>query len=306
MAEPQDSDTGERHDNAFAGLPQALQVAGQFVAPASLLAGLLFYWGFFHARGFCQYFGIDSSVLGLSTTDYVMRSADGLFVPLAAYGAVALAIIWTWAVLPARIKNAQWPGRILATVSIVAIALILNGLSRLQFSTPLNTKPFWLAPTCVIAGLLLAFVVVRHRRRSARADGFGTRPSAPFEWAVIVLLVGGSFFWFATDYSLRVGVGRAVAWERSTLPTAPGITVFTEKALGVTAAGVTVTRCADPAAAYHYRYDGLVLVMTAGDNLVAVPRTWNHASGTAIVLPRDGPGALRVEYSAPGVQNGYC
>src|SRR5918998_5313163 len=197
-----------RAGSVFAGLPQAMQMAGQFIAPASLLAGLLFYWGFFHARGFCQYFGIDSSVLGLSTTDYVMRSADGLFVPLAAYGAAALAIMWVWAVLPARIKDAQWSARILLGWAAVAVVLLANGLSRLQFTTPVNSKPFWLAPTCVIAGLVLGFVVVRHRRSATDPDrpgANGSRPSAPIEWAVIVLLIGGSFFWFATDYSMRVG-----------------------------------------------------------------------------------------------------
>ncbi|MFQ6394531.1 hypothetical protein ACLMAJ_13825 [Nocardia sp. KC 131] len=293
--------TGRREDDGsvFAGLPQMAQVVGQFVAPATLLAGLLFYWGFFHARGFCGYFGIDSAVLGLSTTDYVMRSADGLFVPLAVCAIATLAVLWGWVALPSSVRQGRWPRWFLPVVVVVGGLLVLNGLSRLWFRTWIN-RPLGVAPSCVIIGLLLMWgVVVSRRRRLATESATTVRPTAPVEWGLIFLLVGGSFFWGATDYSLAVGRGRAIEFEKETLRRAPGLTVYTEKPLELNVAGVRRIACTDASAAYRYRYDGLVLVMTAGDNLVAVPRSWTHDQGTAIVLPHTGPGAVRLEFTAP-------
>ncbi|MBF6170221.1 hypothetical protein IU476_01935 [Nocardia blacklockiae] len=279
-------------------------VLGQFVAPATLLAGLLFYWGFFHARGFFGYFGVDSAALGLSTTDYVMRSADGLFIPLALCGASTLALLWAWAVLPARIRRAAWPRWLLVLLSVLGVLLLLNGFTRLlpETTTPLN-RPLGVAPICLILGVLLPWGVVRARRRQTadESEPATAHTGTPVEWGLVLLLVGGAFFWGATDYSMGVGRGRAAEFVRTTLPGDPGITIYSEKNLSLTARGVTAVRCTDPEAAYHYRYDGLVLMMTTADNLVLVPRTWTRRDGAAIVLPRKGPGATRIEY---GTQRG--
>lgn len=283
----------------FAGLPQVTQVIGQFVAPATFLAGLLFYWGFFHARGFCAYFGVNSAVLGLSTTDYVMRSADGLFIPLAVYGATALALLWGWVALPKRITDGPWPRWLLPTITVMSIALMVNGLSRMFVTTPFN-RPLGVAPSCVIAGLLLLWSAVTAKRR--RVVSHPSAPSrqvshtvTPVEWVLIILLVGGSFFWGATDYSLAVGHARAVEVEKG-LKDAPGIVVLSENDLGLNIAGVTTVECTEPAAAYHYRSEGLVLVMATSDNLVAVPRLWSPETGTAVILPRNSAGEVRLEF----------
>nr|WP_246461754.1 hypothetical protein [Nocardia transvalensis] len=262
------------------------------------MAGLLFYWGFFHARGFCRYFGVESSVLGLSTTDYVMRSADGLFVPLAVCGAATLSLLWLWAVLPGRIRRATWPRWVLAVLTAAGFLLMLNGLSRPGFETPLN-RPLGIAPLCLVVGVLLLWAVVLARRKQNddETESAAARTSTPLEWGLILLLVGGAFFWGATDYSMAVGRGRADDIARRTLRTDPGITVYSEKNLALGVRGVTTVRCTDPDSAYRYRYDGLVLIMTTADNLVLLPRTWTPRDGAAIVLPRNGPGATRFEYA---------
>jgi hypothetical protein len=278
------------------------QVLGQFVAPATLLAGLLFYWGFFHARGFCAYFGVNSSLLGLTTTDYVMRSADGLFVPLAVYATVALTLLWGWTALPKRFTEGPWPPWLLRVTIAVAILLVVIGLSRLFVETWFNS-PLMAAPSCIITGLLLLWAIVIARRRTLPAEpGTGPRRSSyvtrPVEWVLIIFLAAGSFFWGATDYSLAVGNSRAVEFQDG-LTRKPGATVFSEKALGLNMAGVTSLVCTLPEAAYHFRYDGLVLVMTTGENFVLVPRSWSPETGTAVVLPRNGPGAIRLEFHSP-------
>ncbi|AFR47724.1 hypothetical protein KTR9_1081 [Gordonia sp. KTR9] len=271
------------------------QVVAQFVAPATFLAALLFYWGFFHARGFCRYFGVNSTVVGLNSTDYVMRSADGLFTPLAICGAVALAAIWGWRSLPREFANGPWPQRLLPAAAIISILLLLNGLSRLFVRTWLNSGLF-LAPACIIIGLLMLWGVVVARRRCLDDDPDARPRSAvtPAEWTLILLLLGGSFFWGATDYSLAVGHTRAQEAEEN-LSKSPQIVIFSEKDLGLAMDGVVTSDCS-PAGAYRHRTDGLVLIMATDHNLVVVPRTWNSQTGSAVVLPRNGAGAVRLEF----------
>ncbi|WP_433623643.1 hypothetical protein [Nocardia sp. CA-120079] len=289
---------GRREDGrtSVADLSQLAQLVAQFVAPATLLAGLLYYWGYFHARGFCAYLGVDSTSLGLTTTDYVMRSADGLFVPVATIAAVALALIWGRVALPERIMSGHRPGWLLIATTIVASLSLLNGLSEFWVETPLNRR-LGVGPICVIVGILLLWAVVRTRRRQLAAAAGTSAPTTKLgEWGLVLLLIAGSFFWGATAYSMAVGKSRAVRFEH-TLPTAAGLTLYTEKALELNIQDITRTACADPGAAYRYRYDGLVLVMTTNENFVILPRTWSYKKGTAIVLPRNGPGAVRLEFS---------
>ncbi|WP_246350764.1 hypothetical protein [Nocardia barduliensis] len=298
-ADPAPPDRPREESSTFADLSHMAQLLGQFVAPATLLAGLLFYWGFFHARGFCGYFGIDSQVLGFSTTDYVMRSADGLFVPLAICAVVALAVTWGKVAIPPAVLSGSPPRWLLIVAAITGGLLLLNGLSQLWFDNPLNWT-IGVAPSCLIVGLLLLWGVVRLRRRQlAAASATAPSTTTPLEWGLVFLLVAGSFFWAATDYSLAVGIGRAQRYESETLRTAPGLTIYAEKALDLKAPGVTETACTRADSVYRYRYDGLVLIMMAGDNLVTVPRTWSRAQGTAIVLARNGSGAIRLEFTRP-------
>ncbi|WP_067540800.1 hypothetical protein [Nocardia crassostreae] len=292
--EPAEQPPGRR--SSFTDLSQVVQLVAQFVAPATLLAGLLYYWGYFHARGFCAHLGVDSATLGLTTTDYVMRSADGLFIPVAVFATIALGLAWVRVALPRRYRDGYRPKWLLIGTAAVGGLLLLNGLSQLQFDTPLN-RGLGVAPACVIAGLLLLWAAVRARRRElAAGSATPVRTTNPLEWTLVVLLVAGSFFWGATAYSMAVGKGRAIRFEQS-IAAAARLTVYSEKALEFNAPGVTGTACTDPGSAYRYRYDGLVLAMTTGHAYVIVPRLWTYRQGTAIVLPRTGTGAVRLEYT---------
>ena len=60
-----------------------LKTLASVIAPLSIITALMFYFGLLHAYHFFRQFGIDYTVFDLSTQDYVVRSADGLFIPLA-------------------------------------------------------------------------------------------------------------------------------------------------------------------------------------------------------------------------------
>src|SRR6478609_9740691 len=68
---------------ATEALPRLFKVFGGIIAPTSLLTGLLFYFGRSRAAGYYRYFHVNSTVLDLSTNDYLFSGVDGLFVPIA-------------------------------------------------------------------------------------------------------------------------------------------------------------------------------------------------------------------------------
>ena len=54
----------------------------------------MFYFGQQWATGFFRYFGVQSTVLDLTVQDYLIRSVDGLIIPLIIVVGTALVALW--------------------------------------------------------------------------------------------------------------------------------------------------------------------------------------------------------------------
>jgi hypothetical protein len=59
-----------------------------------VLTALAFYFGWTFTDARSRYFDIDSSALGFSTQDYVLRSTGAIFLPLGAILVLALIAAW--------------------------------------------------------------------------------------------------------------------------------------------------------------------------------------------------------------------
>jgi hypothetical protein len=281
----------------FTGFSRLARILGQFVAPTTLLTALLFYFGWAHVYWFFDYFGVDSSVLGPSTQDYVMRSVDALFIPLIAVATVGLALMWGYVALPERARLGPTNRWQLIALTAVAIALLLNGLSALIVKTPLNGG-LCVAPICVIVGVVSLWYLVLLRRNRIR-QSHRSDAAILSEWAVLFVLVAMSLFWIATDYSVAVGQTRAHQ-AAAQIPYRPQVILFSEKDLHFDGADVRKTICATAPgsdSAYHFRYDGLVLLIEMGGQYVLIPANWQRGQGTAVVLPKTGVGAIRLEFA---------
>lgn len=225
-------------DNSSASAT-ALRVLGTLAAPAAALTALMYYFGVLHAYWFFTRFGVDYTVMGL-TPDYVLRSADGLFVPLTACGAAGLAGLWIWRLLPVTAPARLTP---LGTPLLPALGAVL-GLALLLVTLAAVVRPALLDEPLGVPGLALAAGVLilaaasrstADRRRST--DAVQRRrllplPVAVAEWAAIFLLVSAGLFWAAGDYSAAVGTRRGND-VIAALPTWPDVTVFAEKSLNL-------------------------------------------------------------------------
>jgi hypothetical protein len=265
--------------------PQLAKILGAIVAPATLLTALMYYFGWSHAYWFCDYFGVNSTVLGFTSTDYMMRSVDALFVPMTVAASAALLAVWGHTLFRARLAAGSRPPAL--RVLLLAATTVLS-------------EHLVAAPLSLGFGVLL-LVYVLHLRRLVtddhKATSNGRGWAAVVEWAVVFVLVGLSLFWAATDYSAAVGRSRASHFVAA-MPGYPNVVIYSERSLSLHAPGVREVRCKDPEAAYRFRYDGLKLVLESGDEYLFLPAEWTPTNGVAILIPR--MNSLRLEFFPAG------
>jgi hypothetical protein len=293
--------TGGQAVKPMSGLAQLTRILGTIVAPTTLLTSVLFYFGWMHAYWFFDYFGVNSTVLGLTTEDYLMRALDGLWVPMTVVACAGLLVLWGHAVLRGRLAAIS-PGvlrLLVAGMAVLGLILAVGGLWSVFAveATVLERRLYGTIPPVSLAlGVLLLMYAVHLWRSLAGeiARGPGRPPwVAVAEWAGVFVLVGLSLFWAATNYSKAVGTGRAHEHVR-TLGAQPSVAVFSNQSLSLKAPGVRELRCHDPEASYRFRYDGLKLILESGDQYVFLPAKWSPADGVAVLLPRND--SVRLEF----------
>jgi hypothetical protein len=285
-------------------------VLGSLGALLGLLTAVMYYFGWRRSDVQAREMGIDVSLFGFSTQEYVLRSISSLFLPLLvllAAGLVALAG-------QARVQR----------------ALASPAFARSHRRQRVEAAARWVtAGGAGIAGLCILFAVVAGGDRRPRGVGWladrlhdhqyavplvqvvatlvaaygwwlsgrlGVRPrraAAPFwQSALAVALVAGTValggFWMLEEYASAVGRGyaRQVAAGVGQLPHA---VVLGATPLGIQAPGVREERVGDAGSPdVRYRTTGLRLLARSGGKVLLVHDGWSPSSGTVVVLP-DGP-----------------
>lgn len=294
-AEPKREDGAE--EPYPAGLRPVARMLGVVVAPTSLASALLYYFGWLHTVQLYGYFGIEASVLGFGTSDYLIRSLDALIAPMTFAACGGLAALWGHSLLRARLASGARHGALRVVIPVLAVAgtlLALIGLWNTVATTFLRSYVA-VAPLSLAFGVLLLVYALRLRRIAGPAPATAGELMPVLEWAVVFVIIGLSLFWAGTDYAWAAARTRARQIVRE-LPGYPPVTLYSAKSLSLGVPGVTETRCRDPRAAYQVRYDGLRLLPQSGGQYVLLPAHWNAVTGVAVVLPRTDP--IRVEYAA--------
>jgi hypothetical protein len=275
--------------------PRLVAILGAVVAPTTLLTALLYYFGWSHAYWFFHYFGVDSSLLGFTSTDYLMRSVDALFVPMTVAATAGLLLIWGHVILRARLSasSRRRARRVLLPAAAVAGGGLAAGGLASVFTRTVLSDHLVAAPLSLGVGVLLLAAAAGQVHAVTGADRPPARGRPAAEWAVVFVLVGLSLFWAATDYSAAVGRARARDFVAH-LPSYPDVVIYSQRSLSLTAPGVRATRCPGPQVAYRFRYDGLKLVLQSGDQYLFVPAAWTPVTGAAILIPRGS--SLRLEF----------
>jgi hypothetical protein len=286
-------------------LERAVQVVTAIVAPTTVLTALLFYFGWIRTNALFQYFGVDATVLGFTTQDYLLRSTEALYVPLGTLLVLGLAGVRAHGLVEAWLAGRR-PGRLprrtalaVGAVGVVGLALFARGVAGVAVPR-LSRDGFLVTPVCLGLGTILgayAQWLWRRLRQPSGRRGGASRARWPglVGLGLVAMLVVLSLFWATTDYARAYGRGRAVAYARD-LAVRPGVVVYSAERLFLQGPGVReLALPAGEHASYRYRYSGLRLLTEAHGRLFLLPAGWTTTDGAAIVLAGDGK--LRVEFT---------
>ncbi len=278
----------------------ALDLVKLFVAPTTLVGSLAFYFGWTFTNARSNFFDIDPSLLGYSTQDYVLRSAQALFVPLGAVILLSLAAVTLNGLVARNLVKPDRTG-LLRVCAWTAVALggPLFALGVYGVFEPTSLSLGYLFPPASpglgIAALAFGIHIIgRLRRPSARpVAAAGINVHVALVGAVVVL----SAFWTASVYANALGRGKAIELAAN-LASRPEVTVFSAHRLFLGGPGVSEQALASRDSAYGYRYSGMRLLVHSGGRYFLLPDDWSrtagNVAGNAIVLA-DGP-TLRFEF----------
>jgi hypothetical protein len=249
-------------------------VATTFVAPATFLTGVLFYYGYVSSRAQFRYFGVDVDTVGLSTRDYVMRSPQALLVPL-----LLVPIVGAGLLLASRLLERRLPAGTVPVVGRWGAVVVAAGIAMLAAYRWLGDWPYYpMVTPLVLAAGLLALLWSWHRRG-------GHRNAVALTWLALAVCV----FWSTATLAEWTGAGAAQRTARH-LDRLPAVVLDTPEQLFLGLApdaGVTETALPEQEQQeYRYRYRGLRLLIQAGDRMFLVPERWTP-SGSTVLVPMD-------------------
>jgi hypothetical protein len=307
------ANTGLLVSSYDAALPQVLKILGSVVAPSTLLTALMYYFGREEYAGFFWYLGADVTVFDLTFQDYLNNSVAGFIPPLIVAAGAALLALWAHQLvlgaLPSRTRRVVL--RALIPISAV-VGLFLASLAMADlFIAPIFSASFpeGRGLSLSVGVLLLTYAVRLLRLVIAERQSMQVLPRTPgamamVEWAAVFVLVSVGLFWAVGSYAINVGVRYAQQIETS-LSSRPDVVAYSEKRLILQGPGVREADCHDPNAAYRFRYDGLKLMLQAGNQYLLLPAAWTRTNGAAIVIPR--VDKIRLQFSPPGqIRDATC
>lgn len=281
----------EARSKAFAAL-------GSVVAPTTLVTALLFYFGRLHATGYFGYFGVNFTAIGLTPTDYLVRSADGLFIPVAV-GSAALLVgtVVDREIVVRRLGPHPGTRRALSR-ACVAVGLLLVLAAAVGVASPALFDGFEEWPGLFLAGGTLLGVYARRLARMAP----GRRPTAvplpaAAEWIGVFLLVSVGLFWSVGNYAFLVGSGRGHD-TLVVLGSWPDVTLYSAEGLHLTTPGVEETPCGPADKPTSYRTTGLKLILDSGERYFLLPAGWTPDTGGALLVPKADD--LRLQFDPAG------
>lgn len=296
-----------------AGLVGAAAVAAsQTVA----LTAVLYYFGWARTNAFLGHFGLDTSLVGYTTTDYLLRSISVAFP--AAVGVAVLALLVLGA-HRAAVPHLDRRGSAEHLVTgVLAVAGLVLGVVAAGLLLP-DRVGSRLGPALPLLVVLLAGLVgyVDHLRRrypgpaGRTADAYrpfaALRPAAPAPLpappgaarAPLLLALGLGLlaaFWAAglqADADGRLAAVRLV--ER--LDSQPQVVLYSDHRLQLTGPGVQVDELGPAGDRFRYRYSGLRKLIRSDQLMLLLPVEWRQGRDRVFIVP-DGEGA-RLDVIAP-------
>lgn len=259
---------------------RVVTTVAQFLAPTAVLTAILYYFGWVRTEAAARALGVDQSLLGYGTSEYVLRSAAPLIKPLglALIGLVLFIVISA----VARHQTDRWvaQGRLTvrwldgAVMILVTLAIALVVLSSSGLENPANNTSW----TPVFLLLTAAACLLAARGGASVASDVGPSMfSASMHqhrtWlsSLAVGLITIAVFAFVMRTASLDGRG-SIASMIATVDTRPTVSLTSPTWLRLESEGVEQFQTG-PADDPLYHYEGLSLIIEANDRLFLIDTT---------------------------------
>jgi hypothetical protein len=282
-----------------AGPDPVWRLGAAVVGQTALFASLLLFFGWARTKQTFGYFGVDLSLLQLSTTDYVLRSVNSAYNPLLRVGLIVLLAVW----LHGRVSRGAGRSDVLARrlrlgTQAAGGVLLAIGISALLWSRWSDRLGGWLPqrPALVYAWLpamlTAGIALVLYGRTLPVRPGVTTRIESRLTFVLVALLVL-ALFWLVSLLAVYDGQARAVAIARG-LPDATQVVLLAQDDLDISGPGVTESALAGPR--YRRQFTGLRLLIHSGGKYFVLPSGWQWGRDRVYEIPDDG--RVRIELIA--------
>lgn len=279
----------EPNESSVKGYRDAIEAIGAVVAPVTVATALAYYIGLQRQQALADGLGIEISVLGLSTQDYVVRSTDTLvrFITVLLI-AVMISLIGSVAYRTFLIKNSWQSSRIAGAPAIaVGVLLLLYAVARLFNPTPLTYRSL-LAPVALMFGTLAITVGLAHggqqwARELTPRESRWIRTTVAISTAGLIL---AGLFWAANDYAYLQGAGRASSFQE-TLSRMPDVAIYSSARLFLTSDSIQEEQLSSDRGVNTYRYRGFRLLLRSDGNYFLIPHDWSEGDRQVVVVPQD-------------------
>lgn len=280
---------------AAASPPQhrVLAVVASIGPPVTVISSVLVFFGWIKADAQAKYMGLNVSLFGYTTQDYVLFSLSNLSIALICLFVVGIScmVLDRWLVRRMKNPGARQTIRRLAGASI-GVGILVAGAALLLVALQPGRGSLY-APYVITAGALLAAWAGR-LYRLARAGEPEARSieQRVGQGALLFGLVALLLLWAAANHAQDVGQRMAMDIEQH-VDALPRAEIYSSKPLAIDSPVVTETTLGTDAAPV-YRYDGLRLLEVSGGNLFFLHDGWTAQTGSVVVLPNDN--SVRIEY----------
>jgi hypothetical protein len=286
-----------------AALERIIKATASVLAPVTVLTALLFYFGFARTNALYSSFGIDASTLGFSTQDYLVRSVEAVYVPAGILILTILLLLWLHQLVSQRLADPArkfWLPPAAVVFGIAGLLLFARGIAGVALPS-LSNGDFLVTPLCLGSGtLFIAYALhIRRRLRAPQREPEAERAALTrgVNLALVILLVLLSVFWMATNYAKAYGRGFASQLSQR-LDRQPSVVIYSTDRLYLHGNGIVEQTLPASGGAYHYRYEGLRLLIYSRGRYFLLPEGWDRSRDPTIVLPD--AGSLRFEFKPGG------
>jgi hypothetical protein len=278
-------------------VPQLVKFLTEIASLLATASALLFYFGFIRSQAQARAFGADTSIFGMSTQDFVLRSADVIFLPVLALLLLILLALFLHRRLTAvpdasdgeRTRRSRRIRRVAAFLRLIWLMPIVVGIPLLVLRPAAGTfaLPFLFA-VAVGGGWYLA-TLRRYLPGSAAVPS-----SVTYVMAALMVI---SLFWMTERVARVGGEARADGIKDNMASVLQGVTVYSADRLQLAGEGIVERRLDDPEAAYRFRYDGFYLLQRSGGYYFLLTDGWRTGRGRMAMLSEAIP--VRLEFG-PG------